>query len=81
MYNWLEITCPNCKTTNWVDNGDITLLKKDQEGYQCWRCKKIFNLNGKEVDEHFIPGDPLPHLPYKKLIQLIGDENTARLLS
>ena len=81
MFTWLEISCPCCGVVNWVDNGDTSdLTAPDQEGYQCWKCRKFFNLNDDEVDETFIPGDPLPHLPLNKIIELIGEENFYKII-
>ena len=52
MFNWLELFCPNCDTTNWVDNGDPTdVTGFDTEGYQCWKCKKEFTLDNEEATD------------------------------
>ena len=81
-FMWLELFCPNCKATNWVDNGDPEdMTVCDNEGYQCWKCKRIFTIRGEESEEPFLPGDPLPHLPCNKVVSLIGEENFKKIVS
>ena len=81
MLSWLELTCPNCHTTNWVDNGDpADMTGFDDEGYECWKCQGQFTLEGEEVEEEFLPGDPLPHFTCDKLVKLIGEDNANKLI-
>ena len=81
MTSWLELDCPNCDAVNWVDNGDPQdMTGFDSEGYQCWKCKKHFTLEGEETDEDFLPGDPLPNFPFEKLMDLIGTDNLMKLV-
>ena len=81
MLSWLELSCPGCSTTNWVDNGDPQdMTGFDSEGYKCWKCGKTFTLEGEETDEEFLPGDFLPHLPIDLLTKMIGEENVNKIL-
>jgi hypothetical protein len=43
----LDIRCPKCKSTCWVNNGDESdLTAVDVEGVICWKCKAEFDIDG-----------------------------------
>lgn len=43
----LDIRCPKCKSTCWVNNGDeADLTAVDVEGVICWKCKAKFDIDG-----------------------------------
>lgn len=52
---WYKIRCPNCKASNWLNNGDISdLTSLDVEGLECWSCKQKRKLdeNFNELDDY-----------------------------
>jgi len=58
MFSWLEISCPNCNATNWLENGDPQdMTGFDSEGYECWKCGKNYTLEGEEVEDEALKAD------------------------
>lgn len=36
---WIKTSCPQCKTVNWICDGDIEdLTVSDIEGIECYKC-------------------------------------------
>jgi hypothetical protein len=61
--SWLEVSCPNCKTLNWINNGDLeNFSDMDAEGFACWQCHKTFSLDGMPTDDDHTSADPIPSI-------------------
>lgn len=46
---WIEIECPQCQKTNWVDNGDINDLSyPDIDAFECFNCHTIIDLETEQ---------------------------------
>ena len=53
MDSWYKNWCPECKTINWVCNGDESDLSGiDIEGVKCRKCDKIFFIGDFNEDEY-----------------------------
>ncbi len=75
---WAKITCPDCKTVNWVYTGhsQVDVAYIDATGFKCFHCAKTFAWMHGE-DEKF-PGEhanPFPEDGQRTPdgLQLIGD--------
>lgn len=41
-----DLTCPNCRATCWVNNGDTDdLTVPDIECVTCWKCDHVFAVD------------------------------------
>ena len=57
---WWCISCPKCKHSNWLNNGDPSdQTAFDVEGCRCWNCGHCWKLSDEFDDEVSENDDPI----------------------
>lgn len=45
METWFTHCCPECKSKNWINGGDMEdQSAPDVTGFVCWKCKKVIRI-------------------------------------
>lgn len=52
VQTWHELVCPKCKSSNFVNAGDMNdATGFDPEDCCCWKCKHCFDFEGNAVED------------------------------